>query len=240
MTLSSRRAHGLFSELQLLWLAAVSATALLFVSRKSRREAEQVSALAIGISSAGSWQWGWLAWLGFASAIAVLVWRWQSLPVLAFPLLFPTWNPEPRVNWWMSRVKRAPLTSSRLSQALEGALIQSAKPWSTLFPYPRSFKAFPVRWVTAQLALPSSPCRCALQSYHGPWGSCCTEGPSAEADNWCRAGSRHPSGCVRCSCTHWGREWRELIYLKFLLETALFFWESQGKMHFCILCPLFS
>lgn len=36
MTLSSRRAHGLSSELQPLWLAAVSATALLFVSRKSR------------------------------------------------------------------------------------------------------------------------------------------------------------------------------------------------------------
>ena len=55
MTLRSRRAHGLSSELQPLRLAAVSATALLFVSRKSLREAEQVSAPAMGISSAGFW-----------------------------------------------------------------------------------------------------------------------------------------------------------------------------------------
>lgn len=55
MTLSSRRARGLSSELQPLWMAAVSATVLLFVSRKSPRKAEKVSALAVEISSAGFW-----------------------------------------------------------------------------------------------------------------------------------------------------------------------------------------
>lgn len=53
-------------------MATVSATILLFVSGKSPREAEQVSALAMGVSWAGFWPRGWLAWLGFAWAIAVL------------------------------------------------------------------------------------------------------------------------------------------------------------------------
>lgn len=145
------------------------------------------------------------------------------------------------MNWCTGCVERAPQTSSRLSQALQSALIRSAKPWSTFFPYARSFKAFLMHWITAQSALPRSPCRCALQSERSPWGSCCTEGPSAEADNWCRVGSRCASGCVRtcerCSCTHRGREWRELIYLKFLSENALFSGNPRGR---CILCPLLS
>jgi len=70
-------------------MAVVSATVLLFVSRKSPREAEQVPALATGISSAGFWPWGWLAWLRFTLAAAVLAWRWQSPPVLALLLLIP-------------------------------------------------------------------------------------------------------------------------------------------------------
>lgn len=106
----------------------------------------------------------------------------------------------------------------------------------------KEVQSLPDCWVTAQSALPRSPCRCALQSKRSSWGGCCAKGPSAEADNGCCVGSSRadvPPG-VRghvCDALVPAEAGSEVIYLEFLLETARFSGNPRGR---CILCPLFS